>query len=51
MWESLLNDCQIVCSPHIFDLIVNAKFMVEELKVAVEVESVNVYSVVGFRLN
>ncbi|KAK7855802.1 udp-glycosyltransferase 79b3 [Quercus suber] len=32
MWESLLNDYQIVCVPHIFDQIVNARFMVEELK-------------------
>ncbi|GMY19382.1 UDP-glycosyltransferase 79B9-like [Fagus crenata] len=38
MWESLLNDCQIVCVPHLCDQILNARLIVEELKVAVEVE-------------
>ncbi|GMY19378.1 UDP-glycosyltransferase 79B9-like [Fagus crenata] len=38
MWESLLNDCQIVCVPHLGDQILNARLIVEELKVAVEVE-------------
>ncbi|KAK4580987.1 hypothetical protein RGQ29_024589 [Quercus rubra] len=38
MWESLLSDCQIVCVPYLGDQILNARLMVEELKVAVEVE-------------
>ncbi|XP_065624220.1 cyanidin 3-O-galactoside 2''-O-xylosyltransferase FGGT1, partial [Quercus suber] len=38
MWESLLSDCQIVCVPYLNDQILNARLMVEELKVAVEVE-------------
>ena len=38
MWESLLSDCQIVCVPHLCDQILNARLIVEELKVAVEVE-------------
>lgn len=38
MWESLLSDCQVVLVPHLGDQILNARFMAEELKVAVEVE-------------
>ncbi|XVF04294.1 hypothetical protein REPUB_Repub05bG0070000 [Reevesia pubescens] len=38
MWESLLSDCQIVLIPRLGDQIVNTRLMVEELKVAVEVE-------------
>ena len=38
MWESLLSDCQIACVPFLGDQIVGARLMVEELKVAVEVE-------------
>ena len=38
MWESLFSDCQIVCVPYLGDQIVGARLMVEELKVAVEVE-------------
>ncbi|XVF78667.1 hypothetical protein PTKIN_Ptkin14bG0153800 [Pterospermum kingtungense] len=38
MWESLLSDCQIVLVPHIGDQIINTRLLVEELKVAVEVE-------------
>ena len=41
MWESLLSDCQIVCVPYLNDQILNARLMVEELKVAVEVEREN----------
>ncbi|KAL4607500.1 hypothetical protein ACB092_09G178900 [Castanea dentata] len=38
MWASLLSDCQIVCVPYLNDQILNARLMVEELKVSVEVE-------------
>ncbi|GMY19381.1 UDP-glycosyltransferase 79B9-like [Fagus crenata] len=38
MWESLLSDCQIVCVPQLGDQMLNARLIVEELKVAVEVE-------------
>uniref|UniRef100_A0A7N2LFR1 Uncharacterized protein n=1 Tax=Quercus lobata TaxID=97700 RepID=A0A7N2LFR1_QUELO len=38
MWESLFSDCQIVCVPYLGDQILCARLMVEELKVAVEVE-------------
>ena len=38
MWESLFSDCQIVCVPYLGDQIVGARLMVEQLKVAVEVE-------------
>ncbi|XP_030966899.1 UDP-glycosyltransferase 79B2-like [Quercus lobata] len=38
MWESLFSDCQIVCVPYLGDQILGARLMVEELKVAVEVE-------------
>ncbi|XVF18748.1 hypothetical protein REPUB_Repub11eG0049900 [Reevesia pubescens] len=39
MWEFLLiSDCQIVLIPEIGDQIANTRLMVEELKVAVEVE-------------
>ncbi|XP_030961753.1 UDP-glycosyltransferase 79B2-like [Quercus lobata] len=38
MWESLFSDCQIVCVSYLGDQIVGARLMVEELKVAVEVE-------------
>ncbi|XVF78671.1 hypothetical protein PTKIN_Ptkin14bG0154200 [Pterospermum kingtungense] len=38
MWEFLLIDCQIVLIPEIGDQILNTRLMVEELKVAVEVE-------------
>nr|POE83835.1 udp-glycosyltransferase 79b6 [Quercus suber] len=38
MWEALFSDCQIVCVPHLADQILGARLMVEELKVAVEVE-------------
>ncbi|XVF78672.1 hypothetical protein PTKIN_Ptkin14bG0154300 [Pterospermum kingtungense] len=38
MWEFLLSDCQIVLIPEIGDQILNTRLMVEELKVAVEVE-------------
>nr|ANJ03602.1 UDP-Glycosyltransferase [Castanea sativa] len=38
MWESLLSDCQIVCVPFLGDQTVGARLMVEQLKVAVEVE-------------
>ena len=38
MWESLFSDCQIVYVPYLGDQILGARFMVEELKVAVEVE-------------
>ncbi|XVE50161.1 hypothetical protein DITRI_Ditri01bG0139900 [Diplodiscus trichospermus] len=38
MWESLLSDCQIVLIPHLGDQIMNTRLMVEELKVAIEVE-------------
>ncbi|KAK9268345.1 hypothetical protein L1049_000094 [Liquidambar formosana] len=38
MWESLLNDCQIVLLPFHGDQNINARFMVEEINVAVEVE-------------
>ncbi|XWS28047.1 hypothetical protein CRYUN_Cryun25bG0032200 [Craigia yunnanensis] len=38
MWESLLSDCQIVLFPRLGDQILNTRLMVEELKVAFEVE-------------
>ncbi|KAK9282035.1 hypothetical protein L1049_004947 [Liquidambar formosana] len=38
MWESLINDCQIVLVPYLGDQVINARLMVEEMKVAVEVE-------------
>jgi anthocyanidin 3-O-glucoside 2'''-O-xylosyltransferase len=38
MWESLLSDCQIVCVPQLGDHVLSARLIVEELKVAVEVE-------------
>ena len=38
MWESFFSDCQIVCVPYLGDQIVGARLMVEQLKVAVEVE-------------
>ncbi|KAL0008043.1 hypothetical protein SO802_009545 [Lithocarpus litseifolius] len=38
MWESLFSDCQIVCVPYLGDQILGARLIVEELKVAVEVE-------------
>ncbi|XVE50159.1 hypothetical protein DITRI_Ditri01bG0139700 [Diplodiscus trichospermus] len=38
MWEFLLSDCQIVLIPENSDQILNTRLMVEELKVAVEVE-------------
>ncbi|KAK9907859.1 hypothetical protein M0R45_000046 [Rubus argutus] len=38
MWESLMSDNQIVLVPHLGDQILNAKLLVKELKVAVEVE-------------
>ncbi|PIA30584.1 hypothetical protein AQUCO_05500117v1 [Aquilegia coerulea] len=38
MWESLVNSCQIVLVPHFGDQYINAKFMTEELQVAVDVD-------------
>ncbi|XP_065868627.1 UDP-glycosyltransferase 79B6-like [Euphorbia lathyris] len=38
MWESLMNDCQIVLIPHLGDQILNTRLLVDELKIAVEVE-------------
>ncbi|XP_021834673.1 UDP-glycosyltransferase 79B6-like [Prunus avium] len=38
MWESLMTDNQIVLVPHLGDQILNTKLLVNELKVAVEVE-------------
>ncbi|XVF78670.1 hypothetical protein PTKIN_Ptkin14bG0154100 [Pterospermum kingtungense] len=38
MWEFLLSDCQIVLIPENSDQFLNTRLMVEELKVAVEVE-------------
>ncbi|XVF78665.1 hypothetical protein PTKIN_Ptkin14bG0153600 [Pterospermum kingtungense] len=38
MWESSLSDCQIVLIPHLGDRIINTRLLVEELKVAIEVE-------------
>ncbi|XVE50158.1 hypothetical protein DITRI_Ditri01bG0139600 [Diplodiscus trichospermus] len=38
VWEFLLSDCQSVLIPEILDQIMNTRLMVEELKVAVEVE-------------
>ncbi|XP_021747954.1 anthocyanidin 3-O-glucoside 2'''-O-xylosyltransferase-like [Chenopodium quinoa] len=38
MWESLLSENQIVLIPQLEDQVLNTKIMVEELKVAVEVE-------------
>ncbi|KAJ0261615.1 hypothetical protein HA466_0047000 [Hirschfeldia incana] len=38
MWESLLNDCQIVLLPHFGEQIFNTRLMSEELEVSVEVK-------------
>ncbi|XVF78655.1 hypothetical protein PTKIN_Ptkin14bG0152600 [Pterospermum kingtungense] len=38
MWESLLSDCQMVLIPQLGDQIISTRLLVEELKVAVEVE-------------
>ncbi|XP_021288489.1 LOW QUALITY PROTEIN: UDP-glycosyltransferase 79B2 [Herrania umbratica] len=38
MWESLLSDCQIVLIPRLADPILNTRLIVDELKVAVELE-------------
>ncbi|CBI20242.3 unnamed protein product, partial [Vitis vinifera] len=38
MWESLMNDCQIVLVPHLGDQILNTRVLAGELQVAVEVE-------------
>ncbi|CDY43057.1 BnaA03g12040D [Brassica napus] len=38
MWESLLNDCQIVFIPHLGEQIFNTRLMSEELEVSVEVK-------------
>ncbi|KAL4652488.1 hypothetical protein ACB092_01G236900 [Castanea dentata] len=38
MWESLMSNCQIVLVPHLGDQILNTRLLVEEMKVAVEVE-------------
>ncbi|EOY13147.1 UDP-Glycosyltransferase superfamily protein, putative [Theobroma cacao] len=38
MWESLLSDCQIVLIPSLAGQILNTRLMVDELKVAVELE-------------
>ncbi|KAL4619732.1 hypothetical protein ACB092_06G101500 [Castanea dentata] len=38
MWESLMRNCQIVLVPHLGDQILNTRLLVEEMKVAVEVE-------------
>ncbi|XP_022718008.1 UDP-glycosyltransferase 79B6-like [Durio zibethinus] len=38
MWEFLFSDCQIVLIPEIPDQILNTRLMVEELRIAVEVE-------------
>ncbi|WCJ41169.1 UDP-Glycosyltransferase superfamily protein [Euphorbia peplus] len=38
MWESLMNDCQIVLIPHLGDQILNTRLLVDELKIAVEVK-------------
>lgn len=38
MWESLLNDCQIVLIPHLGEQIFNTRLMSEELGVSVEVK-------------
>ncbi|KAI4333628.1 hypothetical protein L6164_018409 [Bauhinia variegata] len=38
MWESLMSDTQIVLVPHLGDQILNTRLLVEELKVAVEVQ-------------
>ncbi|KAL5554439.1 hypothetical protein UlMin_041840 [Ulmus minor] len=38
MWESLMSDNQIVLIPYISEQIMNCRLLVEELKVAVEVE-------------
>ncbi|XP_031280094.1 UDP-glycosyltransferase 79B9-like [Pistacia vera] len=38
MWESLVSDCQIVLIPFLPDQVMGTRLMVEELKVAIEVE-------------
>ncbi|CDY43844.1 BnaC03g14770D [Brassica napus] len=38
MWESLLNNCQIVFIPHLGEQIFNTRLMSEELEVSVEVK-------------
>ncbi|KAH7544090.1 hypothetical protein ACOSP7_030921 [Xanthoceras sorbifolium] len=38
LWESLMNNCQIVLVPHLADQILNTRLMAGDLKVAVEVE-------------
>ncbi|OVA09362.1 UDP-glucuronosyl/UDP-glucosyltransferase [Macleaya cordata] len=38
MWESLMNDCQIVLLPHLEDQCLNSRILTGGLKVAVEVE-------------
>ncbi|KAJ0044716.1 hypothetical protein Pint_04643 [Pistacia integerrima] len=38
MWESLVSDCQIVLIPFLPDQVMGARLMVQELKVAIEVE-------------
>ncbi|XVF78656.1 hypothetical protein PTKIN_Ptkin14bG0152700 [Pterospermum kingtungense] len=38
MWESLLSDCQMVLIPQLADQIISTRLLVEEHKVAVEVE-------------
>ncbi|KAJ4843196.1 hypothetical protein Tsubulata_008115 [Turnera subulata] len=38
VWESLANDCQIVLIPLEFEQTMGARFLIEELQVAVEVE-------------
>ncbi|XP_024012285.1 UDP-glycosyltransferase 79B6 isoform X2 [Eutrema salsugineum] len=38
MWESLVNDCQIVFIPHLGEQIFNTRLMSEELEVSVEVK-------------
>ncbi|KAF8102866.1 hypothetical protein N665_0191s0016 [Sinapis alba] len=37
MWESLMNDCQIVLLPFLSDQILNTRLMTEELEISVEV--------------
>ncbi|GLU15467.1 hypothetical protein SLE2022_319530 [Rubroshorea leprosula] len=38
MWEALMSDCQIVLVPQLGDQILNTRLLVQDLKVAVEVE-------------
>ncbi|CAA7049110.1 unnamed protein product [Microthlaspi erraticum] len=38
MWESLVNDCQIVFVPHLGEQIFNTRLMSEELELSVEVK-------------